>query len=129
MQEKRDCDTAALGRQEDFMRQSLITCSIVIATLIATSCDDYTIADKAKMDACASGVVLTKADYDQLKREAEFGKSVGRYQIHREGARTWRLDTATGHICLMLTTTYDWEHDAKDQSNCAIEDALNQRQH
>ena len=111
------------------MRQSLISCSIVIATLIATSCDDYTIADQSKMDACATGVVLTKVDYDQLKRDAELGKSVGRYQIHREGVRTWRLDTATGHICLMLTSTYDWDHDAKNQSSCTNEDALNQQKH
>src|ERR1700758_924664 len=98
---------------ERLMRRYLISSVVVIGTIIATGCDDYTIADKAKTDACAAGVVLTKANYDQLKRDAELGKSVGRYQIHREGSRTWRLDTATGKICLMLTSTYGWAHDAK----------------
>jgi hypothetical protein len=99
------------------MRRNLISSVVIIGTIIATGCDDYTIADKAKMDTCAAGVVLTKTDYDQLKRDAELGKSVGRYQIHREGSRTWRLDTASGKICLMLTSTYDWTHDAKDQTS------------
>lgn len=99
----------------------------IFGSILIIGCDDYTIAEKAKVDACAAGVVLTKANYDQLKRDAELGKSVGRYQIHREGVRTWRLDTATGHLCLMLTSTYDWEHDAKDQSNCAVEDTMNRQ--
>jgi hypothetical protein len=73
------------------MRRYLISSIVVIGTIIATGCDDYTVTDKAKVDACAAGVVLTKADYDQLKRDAELGKSVGRYQIHRDASRTWRL--------------------------------------
>jgi hypothetical protein len=44
------------------MRRNLISSVVIIGTIIATGCDDYTIADKAKMDACAAGVVLTKAD-------------------------------------------------------------------
>ena len=99
---------------------------LLLGIVFAMGCDDYTIADKSKMDACAAGVVLTKTEYEQLKRDADIGKSTGRYQIHREGSRTWRLDTATGNICLMLTTEYDWKHDAKDQSNCTLEDALNE---
>jgi hypothetical protein len=110
-----------------FVRRSFISAFIVSGVILAVGCDDYTIADKAKMDACAGGVVLTKADYEKLKQEAELGKSVGRYQVHREASRTWRLDTATGKLCLMLTTDYDWSHDAKDQASCAIEDALNRQ--
>jgi hypothetical protein len=44
------------------MRRNLISSVVIIGTIIATGCDDYTIADKAKMDACAAGVVPTKAD-------------------------------------------------------------------
>lgn len=44
-----------------------------------------------------------------LRHEADLGKSVGRYQMHREGLRTWRLDTATGEICLLLAPEQDWK--------------------
>lgn len=45
----------------------------------------------------------------QLRKDAEIGKSVGRYQMHQIGFRTWRLDTATGTSCLLLTSEADWK--------------------
>lgn len=33
--------------------------------------------------------------------------TVGRYVAVQNGARTWRLDTATGHLCLMLAESQD----------------------
>jgi len=94
--------------------------SIIIAAaiLFTTGCGDYAVVDKTQF------VVLKKDEYEKLKANAELGRSTGRYQIHRDGVRTWRLDTATGKICLLLTSQYDWDHDAKDQSNCGVEDAL-----
>ena len=53
--------------------------------------------------------LISNQELDQLKQEAELGKSVGRYQIHRAGVRTWRLDTATGAICLLLAPEQDWK--------------------
>ena len=96
-------------------------CFLVVFTCLAVGCDDVDIVDKTK------SVVLKRDEYNKLKADAELGKSVGRYQIHREGTRTWRLDTATGKICLMLTSQYDWDHDAKDQTSCATEDAQSTR--
>lgn len=34
---------------------------------------------------------------------------LGRYQLQRDTGRTWRLDTATGDICLMLAPETDWK--------------------
>lgn len=53
--------------------------------------------------------LISNQDLSALKHDAETGKSVGRYQIHREGFRTWRLDTATGQTCLLLTSEADWK--------------------
>ena len=44
-----------------------------------------------------------------LKSQAELGKGVGRYQIVREDFRTWRLDTSTGQVCLLLASDVDWK--------------------
>src|SRR5262245_52227906 len=51
-------------------------------------------------------LVLT-SELVSLRRDAELGRSTGRYQLHAVGSRTWRLDTATGALCLLLTTAAD----------------------
>lgn len=84
----------------------------ILAASTMLGCGDLDVVDKSKE------VVISKAEYDRLKAEAALGKQVGRYQLQREGFRTWRLDTANGSICLLLTTDYDWKHGAKDQPSC-----------
>jgi hypothetical protein len=88
----------------------------VVGVLVVSGCEDYQMAEKSKE------VVISKEEYEQLKASAALAKQVGRYQIHKEGPRTWRLDTATGKSCLMLTTEADWKGDASTQSSCAGED-------
>lgn len=60
-------------------------------------------------------------DLATMKQQAEMGKSVGRYQINREGFRTWRLDTATGKICLLLTSDEDWKKPDIQAQSCGAE--------
>jgi len=97
------------------MRRRLIMFLGVISLFAVSGCDDYQMADKSKE------VVLSKAEYGQLKASAALAKQVGRYQIHKEGFRTWRLDTATGKSCLMLATEADWKIEGY-ASSCATED-------
>lgn len=40
---------------------------------------------------------------------------VNRYEHFTNGMRTWRFDTATGAICVLLTSDTDWE-DTKTKS-------------
>lgn len=92
---------------------------LVLATCVLCGCEDYDIVDKSQQ------VVISKREYEQLKAAAAAAqaKQVGRYQLHREGIRTWRLDTATGRSCLLLTTQWDWDSkDTKTQTSCAVED-------
>ena len=79
-------------------------------------CDDYQLADRSK------DVVISKEEYDQLKGTAALTKQVGRYQLHRDGLRTWRLDTASGRSCLLLTTEYDWNSEGSKQNACTGDD-------
>ena len=53
--------------------------------------------------------LISNQDLAELKREADIGKGVGRYQIHVQAFRTWRLDTATGQVCLLLAPEKDWK--------------------
>jgi hypothetical protein len=62
---------------------------------------------------------LVKSDeLAQLRKDAEIGRSVGRFQLHREGYRTWRLDTATGYSCLLLTSESDWKKPETVAAGC-----------
>jgi hypothetical protein len=62
--------------------------------------------------------LIAKTELAQLKKDADLGRSTGRYQIHREGFRTWRLDTATGSICLLLTSDDDWKKPETSAQGC-----------
>lgn len=101
----------------------------LLATFALSGCGDFDVVDKSKYDVVdkTKSVVLSKSEYDQLKAAAYEAKQVGRYQIHREGFRTWRLDTATGQSCLLLATEADWKGGAKNQTSCAVEDYLEAR--
>jgi cell division protein FtsB len=50
-----------------------------------------------------------KQENARLKEQVTNLKSVGRFQIHQNGFRTWRLDTATGQDCLLLASQTDWK--------------------
>jgi len=102
---------------------SVLTLALFTACILS-GCDDYQIADKSKEQVAdkSKEVVISKAEYDALKAEAAQAKQVGRYQIHREGPRTWRLDTSTGRSCLLLASEYDWQHDGAKQNSCATDD-------
>jgi hypothetical protein len=62
--------------------------------------------------------LIKSAELAQLRKDAEIGKNVGRYQVHQSGFRTWRLDTATGLSCLLLTSSEDWKRPESKVSAC-----------
>lgn len=63
----------------------------------------------ASSAACGDYEVISKTELARLRRDADLGKSVGRYQQYHQGGRTWRLDTATCSTCLLLTTDAEWK--------------------
>lgn len=81
-------------------------------------CGDYTISDKSRE------VALSKAEYEQLKALAREPNQVNRYQLHHDSGRTWRLDSATGRLCLMLTSEADWKKEGSAQMSCLTDDAI-----
>jgi hypothetical protein len=89
---------------------------VLIGTGFLSGCDDMQLADKSKE------VVISKSEYEQLRAAAAETKQVGRYQLHREGMRTWRLDTATGRSCLLLTSETDWKGEGGQERSCSTED-------
>jgi len=45
----------------------------------------------------------------------------GRYQLYRQGKITWRLDTDTGHACILLATEEEWRKPRVYQHGCGDE--------
>ncbi len=93
--------------------RAMTTAFILTALVLGCSDLDYT-NSQAEFDALqkirTGQYALIKSDeLAQLRKDAEIGKSVGRYQMHQIGFRTWRLDTATGTSCLLLTSESDWK--------------------
>ena len=83
----------------------------VCVSLALIGCDYDVVETKEleKLKAAEAEVSRLKEENSQLKQQVATLKSIGRYQIHQSGYRTWRLDTATGQDCLLLTSTEDWK--------------------
>jgi len=64
--------------------------------------------------------LINNQELATLRQGAETGKNMGRYQMHREGFRTWRLDTASGKICLLLASESDWKKGNLVLQSCAL---------
>jgi hypothetical protein len=84
---------------------------ILIALLFCGACDFVDDADEAILQKAKSPAyeLVKKEDLAELRRQADLGKSVGRYQIYRSGYRTWRLDTSTGSTCILLAPEEEWK--------------------
>lgn len=69
---------------------------------------------------------IAKSEYEQLKKDAALAKQIGRYQIHKVGDTTWRLDTATGEHCLLLAPVAYWKNPANktDEFSCTVQRRL-----
>lgn len=99
-----------------FMARKLVVFLTLLSASSLSGCGDFDLVDKSKQ------VVISKEEYEQLKASAALTKQVGRYQLHREGFRTWRLDTATGRSCLLLTTEADWKDPKTQMQNSCLDD-------
>jgi len=78
-------------------------------TILTTACDQFTVADAHTYHQCATGVLLTQAEYDKLTSDAELGKNVNRYQTFEDHTlrRTYRIDPSTGKACLLVGGPWD----------------------
>jgi hypothetical protein len=62
--------------------------------------------------------LIANEELAALKHDAEVGKSVGRYSVHRDGLQTWRLDSATGQTCLLLAPQEQWNKPEIELESC-----------
>jgi hypothetical protein len=109
------------------MKITMFVLVIVFALLTGivgceSSPDLLTSSEQDSLNKIRSGqyALIGNQELAALKHDAETGKNMGRYQIHREGFRTWRLDTATGKVCLLLTSDSDWKKPDTEFQSCSL---------
>jgi hypothetical protein len=98
---------------------------MVLCAVSLAGCDGqqpFMVSDAEKMQLtqlrAGTHVLIDKDQLNALKSQAETGKSVGRYERFVNGFRTWRLDTATGKTCIMLTSEADWKRPETTVQGC-----------
>ncbi|SRR5216684_3282604 len=90
-----------------FFLTILISCMSLV--LIGCGYDVVETKEIVKLRSAESELAKLKEENARLAQEVASLKTVGRYQIHQNGFRTWRLNTATGQDCLLLTSKEDWK--------------------
>ena len=94
----------------------------------ALGCDSppefLTKSDQESLAKLRSGqyTLISNQELTTLKHEADTGQNTGRYHIFRSGVRTWRLDTDTGRVCVLLASAADWNKPEIKAQSCASSD-------
>lgn len=86
---------------------------MLLSSVMFSGCGKYKIVDLSEYE------VIKKVEFEKLKKDADIGRSVGRYQLQTIGYRTWKLDTVTGKTCLYLASEQDWKNNKMVLESCA----------
>ncbi len=43
----------------------------------------------------------------------------GKFQVYRQGNLTWRVDTESGHTCILFATMEEWQKPIVYQHGCS----------
>src|SRR5258708_23601486 len=104
-------------------RRSLLLVFVVSECLSLSACVEKTEYDavQKKLDDTKKELTETK---DSLKKSQDqlADLQTHRYQTFVNGGRTWRLDSAKGTSCILLTSEQDWKSPQTKQQSCGCED-------
>jgi len=105
------------------LRRAFATLVVVTCLVGLSSCGSELVdsTELARLKADELEVQKLRTENAQLTAELATAKSVGRYQIHQNGFRTWRLDTTTGQDCILLTSEADWKKPETAAEGCATQ--------
>ena len=83
---------------------------VVVCCAFLAGCDANTLGyiDQSKYDALQKQLEKTAADLMTAQQQVAECQA-HKYEIYRNGFRTWRLDTVTGATCILLTSDADWK--------------------
>lgn len=108
------------------MRRAMYFLVLTCFSALLAGCNDSQQVNASERDALAkikSGQyeLVSKAELQELRAAAATAKAVGRFQLYRDGLRTWRLDTATGTTCIFLAAKADWDNPETQSQRCERE--------
>ena len=108
-----------------------ILASVLLFTLLG--CDSppefLSKSDQESLTKLRSGkyTLISNQELSSMQQEVDAVKNSGRYHIFRGGAHTWRLDTDSGQVCLLMAPADDWIKPEMKAQSCASIDASMQR--
>jgi hypothetical protein len=105
--------------------KSVATAMMGSLAFLMTGCNLYV--EKSKYEESQAQLVLSKKQLEETQKQLEEAKkkidelSAHKFSTYPGGFRTWRFDSVTGDVCILLTTDSDWKNKkTKGQScNCA----------
>jgi hypothetical protein len=72
-------------------------------------------------------IILNGPECDPKKQDERITAleaSVNHYELRNGGLRTWRFDSATGEVCILLTSDSDWKTKGAKSQSCSCSDNL-----
>jgi hypothetical protein len=102
------------------------TLVIALLAVALSGCDSYV--EKSKYEDLQKQLSAAQKkiveDEDALRKAVEENAQAkpGRYERFSQGLRQWRLDTATGSSCILLTSEEDWKKADTLRQGCDCED-------
>jgi hypothetical protein len=102
------------------MLVKIIVVAVCCACLVACDAKSLGYVEQGKYDALQQQLDAAKTDLKAAQQQVSECQA-HKYQVFKDGGRTWRLDTVTGSSCLLLTTKEDWKKLETMASSCAVE--------
>jgi outer membrane lipopolysaccharide assembly protein LptE/RlpB len=104
-------------------QRAILYAALTCLTVGATGCGYEVVEsqDLARLKTAETENAKLRQKNAQLKEQITSLRNVGRFQIHQNGFRTWRLDTASGQDCILLTSDADWKKAATSLQGCGVQ--------
>lgn len=99
------------------MRMTVVT--VFCVCLVGCDAKSLGYVEQGQYDALQKQLDKTEVDLKAAKQQVAECQA-HKYQIFKEGWRTWRLDTVTGATCILLTTTEDWKKLDTVANGCTV---------
>ena len=103
-------------RKDRFLRGQIPLATLTFCVLLGFGCGADSLVGNLNKVNSGDYELVRRDELLKLREEAALGRSGGRYQQFLRGVRTFRLDTATGETCILLTS----EDDSKKPETVAM---------
>lgn len=106
--------------------KGIIATTMGVLAILQIACNKYV--EKSKYEETQQQLQATRSELEESERKlAEARKQVQELSEHKfstysSGLRTWRFNSETGEICILLTSESDWKNKKTKNQSCDCQD-------